>query len=86
MVVTECKFNPIKDKTPVDALGFVDLKSAMVNHAIPSQIADTEEDYNGIEDPQSIMGRPTDVFEAMEMQTRINSFEAKSPDADKEPE
>ena len=86
MVVTECKFDPVVDKTPVSSLGFVDLKSAMVNHCIPSQIAETEEDYNGIEDPASIMGKPADVFEAMEMQSHINSFKPESNEGEKESE
>lgn len=86
MVVIECKFDPIVDKTPVSSLGFVDLKSAMVNHVIPSQIAETEEDYNGIEDPSSIMGKPADVFEAMEMQSHINSFKPESNEGEKESE
>lgn len=86
MIVEKCAYNPVVDKTPVSNLGFVDLKSAMVNHALPSQIADSEVDYNGIEDPSSILGRPTDVFEAMEMQSHINSFEAKSSEAEKNSE
>ena len=86
MVVEKCPFNPVVDKTAVSQIGFVDLKSAMVNHVIPSQIADTEEDYNGIEDPSSIMGKPTDVFEALEMQSHINSFESKSNEGEKESE
>lgn len=84
MVVTECKFNPVVDKTAVSQIGFVDLRSAMVNHVIPSQIAESEEDYNGIEDPSAIMGKPTDVFEALEMQSHINSFKPESNDGEKE--
>lgn len=86
MVVEKCPFNPKVDKSPVSLLGYVDLKSAMVNHALPSQIAESEADYNGIEDPASIMGRPTDVFEAMEMQSHINSASSESSDASKESE
>ena len=86
MVVEKCPFNPIVDKTAVSQIGFVDLKSAMVNHVIPSQIAEADEDYNGIEDPSSIMGKPADVFEALEMQSHINSFESKSSEGEKESE
>lgn len=86
MLVEKCAFNPRIDKTPVSSLGYVDLKSAMVNHALPSQIAESETDYNGIEDPASIMGRPTDVFEAMEMQSRVNSASSELNDASKESE
>lgn len=74
MRVGVCMFNPIKDKTPVSPSGFVDLQSAMVNSAVPSQIPGTDDDYNGIDDPASIMGKPRDVFEAMDMQKHINSY------------
>lgn len=74
MVYKDFRFNPIKDKTPISRTGYIDLKSAMVNHAIPSNIAESEDDYNGIEDPASILGKPRDVFEAMEMQAHITNF------------
>lgn len=71
MVVKDCLFDPVKDKTPVSDTGYVDLKSAFVNNAIPSQVAGTEEDYNGIDDPSSILGKPSDVFEALEMESYV---------------
>lgn len=86
MIVEKCAFDPMVDKTPVSNIGFVDLKSAFVNHALPSQIAEGETDYNGIEDPASIMGRPTDVFEALEMQSHINSVASESNDGSRESE
>lgn len=83
MRVGKCMFNPIKDKTPVSSTGFVDLQSAMVNSAVPSQIPGTDDDYNGIDDPASILGKPSDVFEAMDMQKHINNYspEEKNDDA-----
>ena len=73
MRVSGCKFNPIKDISPVSQTGFVDLKNAFANNSIPSQIVGAETDYNGIEEPSSILGRPSDVFEAMEMETYVRS-------------
>lgn len=83
MIIVDIPFNPKRDKTFVSQTGFIDLKSAMVNNAIPSEVAETEENYNGIEDPASILGKPTDVFEAMDMQAHINSF--TPPSGDDEP-
>lgn len=74
MVYKDFLFNPIKDKTPVTGSGFIDLKSAMVNHTIPSNIAESDMQYNGIDDPTAILGKPRDVFEAMEMQKSINEY------------
>lgn len=74
MVYSDFPFNPVKDKTPVSTTGFVDLKSAMVNHTIPVGVASADSDYNGISDPASILGKPRDVFEAMDMQKHIRDF------------
>lgn len=84
MIVASTPFNPQRDKSSVSQTGFIDLKSAMVNNAIPSEIAETEEQYNGIEDPASILGKPTDVFEAMDMQAHINNFTPPSSDENSE--
>lgn len=79
MVYDKFPFNPAKDRTPVSTTGFIDLKSAFVNHTIPSNIAESDTDYNGIEDPNSILGKPRDAFEAMDMQKHINEYK---PDKD----
>lgn len=81
MVYKSFPFDPIKDKTPVSGSGFVDLKSAMVNHTIPSAIAESDLQYNGIEDPASILGKPRDVFEAVDMQKSINEYKPSETDS-----
>lgn len=81
MVYSDFSFNPAKDKSPVSQTGYVDLKVAFVNMSLPSQLPDAETDYNGIEDPASIMGKPRDVFEALEMQSRISDAEFNSEDS-----
>lgn len=63
-------FNPIRDLKAVEPFGFVDLKSALVNGVIEAKIAETNEDYNGIESPNIIIGKPRDIFDAL--QTKIN--------------
>lgn len=73
MVVRDCRFNPSKDVSPVSQTGFIDLKNAFANNSIPSQVVGAESDYNGIDEPASILGRPSDVFEAMEMESHIKS-------------
>lgn len=78
MLVTECKFDAERDMQAVEPFGFVDLKDALVNNCVPSQIADTDSDYNGIEDPESIIGTPSDVFDALRMQSEVDAKVAAS--------
>lgn len=74
-----CFYNPIKDKTPVSDTGYIDLQSAFVHHTLPPNIAGAENDYNGIAEPASILGKPRDVFEGLDMQKAINNYK---PDND----
>lgn len=80
MIVEECKYNPIEDLKPVDAFGFLDLASAYVNKTVPSDTVTQDADYNGIDDPASILGKPRDVFDALRMQDRIKAS-AKSAES-----
>lgn len=73
-------YNPLKDKSPVSPTGAIDAKSALANNCVPTTIADTDEQYNGIDNPVSILGRPRDVFEAMDMQSAINNFQSPEND------
>lgn len=65
MEITECKYNPEVDMKPVDPFGFIDLKDAFVNKCVPSQVGESDSDYNGIDDPSSILGVPSDIFDAL---------------------
>lgn len=80
MLVKSCRFDPVVDKTPVSKTGFIDACLAFVNNAIPSRIAESEDDYNGIEDPASILGKPRDVFEAIDMEKGIKQASSKPVD------
>lgn len=71
MIVEECLFDPVRDLQPVDQYGFVDLKTALDSGVVPSQVAESDEDYNGIDDPQKILGKPSDIFEAMDTQKAL---------------
>lgn len=71
MIVKNCLFDKNRDILPVSQTGFIDLQTAFVNNAVPSQTAMSEQDYNGIDDPASILGKPSDVFEAYEMESYV---------------
>ena len=65
MIVEKCIFNPERDLKDVEPFGFVDLKDAFVNRCVPSQVGESDSDYNGIDNPESILGKPADVFDAL---------------------
>ena len=65
MIVRECKYNPLKDLKPVDSAGWIDVASAYVKRTIPSDLVTQETDFNNIDDPDSIAGKPSDVFDAL---------------------
>lgn len=80
MVVYECNFDPVRDITPVDQHGFTDLKSALANSCVPSVMPDTDIDYNGIDNPDSILGTPRDIFEAIDAMKAVESYMSDSND------
>lgn len=82
MVVIECKFDPVRDIAPVDQFGFIDLKSALSESVVPSQMPGAEADYNGIDNPDQVLGRPRDIFEAMDAQKALESAAASAPGND----
>lgn len=78
MIVTECKYNPVVDLKPVDSFGFLDLASAYVNKTVPSDTVTQDSEYNGIDDPSKILGKPRDVFDALRMQEHITKVVSES--------
>lgn len=78
-------YNPLRDLNPVDQVGFVDLRDAYVNHSLPGNLSVTLEDYNGVDDPSSLIGCSRDVFEAYRkaqyVKLRENAEAAKAADA-----
>ncbi len=73
-------FNEDRDVHEVDQFGFIDLAECMSNGEVPASVADSEDQYNGIEDPSEILGKPSDVFEAYRMGDYIKSAGVKKED------
>lgn len=84
MIVKECKYNPVEDIKPVDSFGWLDLASAYVNKTVPSDTVTQDTEYNGIDDPASILGKPTDVFHALRMQDSIEAAVSSQNDSKSE--
>lgn len=83
MIVTECTFDPVRDIAPVEQFGFIDLKVSLDSSIVPSQMPESSSDYNGIDDPNKILGKPHDVFEAIDSQKALEAA-ASIGDGDKD--
>ena len=70
-MICKCEYNDITDIKEVDQFGFIDLNECMANGQVPSTVSNTEDEYNDIDDPASILGKPHDVFEAYRMQDYV---------------
>lgn len=66
------EFNPESDISEVDQFGFVDINKAFQNGYVPGSNSSTTLDFDGTDiDPSAIIGKPSDVFEAMRMQDSL---------------
>lgn len=71
-----CEFNPLCDVREVQTFGYLDLADIMRTGIIPSNLPASQLQFNGIEDPQSILGSPCDTFDAMRMMETISESES----------
>lgn len=69
--VSSFTFDPLKDIRAVDPFGYINLHDAYENHNVPTNVADEVANYNGIDDPDSMIGVPSDIFEAYRMNDAI---------------
>lgn len=67
-----CKFNPVCDVREVQTFGFLELSDVMRTGIVPSNLPASQLQFNGIEDPMSILGSPCDTFDAMRMRDMIS--------------
>lgn len=65
------KFDSQHDIAEVDQFGFVDINKAFQNGYVPGENSSVVLEYNNIEEPSSIVGKPSDAFEAMRMQDSL---------------
>ena len=84
MIVKDCVYNEMTDIHDVDQFGFVDLVECLENGQVPSTISDSEPQYNDIDDSGSILGKPSDVFEAYKMQDYVKSVGKQSAPVEQE--
>lgn len=67
-----CVYDSEKDLQEVDQFGFVDLVTSSAEGFIPADIGTSAENFDGEDlDPESLLGSPSDRFEAMRMQENL---------------
>lgn len=67
-----CIFNPLCDVREVQTFGYLELADVMRTGIVPSNLNASQLQYNGIEEPESILGSPCDTFDAMRMMETIS--------------
>lgn len=77
-MVCELYFNPERDIQAVEQTGYVDLAKANSMNSIPANIDGSDLSYNRIEDPNSIAGRPSDVFESYQASKVYEDYAAEN--------
>lgn len=84
MIFGDLDFDAAFDVCEVDQIGYVDLRMAYETHTIPGNLNPEDLSYNEIEDPASITGKPSDIFEAVQAGHKYASFlEGQSSEEDK---
>lgn len=67
-----------RDIASVVQIGFIDLRVAYATGVVACDIDGVEGNFNGIESPESILGRPEDVFAAMRAAKAVESVSQTS--------
>lgn len=73
MIVTNIEYNPLTDVSLVDQFGYVDINECIATNTVPAGLNPTDESYNGLDDPNSIGGKPSDVFDGISMARSLSS-------------
>lgn len=63
-----------RDIAQVDQVGYVDLADCFINGVVPASADIDQLSYNDIDDPASIVGKPSDVFDAINMGKAMRRF------------
>ena len=66
-------FDPVRDSQEVDQFGYIDLVEVFQKGSLSSDVNLRDSNFNEINDPSSILGKPKDIFEAQRMADDINA-------------
>lgn len=71
-----CVFDKERDIVEVDQFGAIDLRAAFISGTVPGDLIADPEAYNGVEDPASLLGKPSDTFDAIRKAQYVKSAES----------
>lgn len=71
VIPEKCFYNPSKDVSQVVQGDIVDLNQAFLNGSIPDNVTIPDSEYDGNEVPESIIGRPSNAFDAIHLKETI---------------
>lgn len=71
-------YNPERDRVAVSQSDVLDLKSAFINGMLPENVSAPDVDYDNNEEPEKIIGRPANEFEAIHMVKTIKDLQSAS--------
>lgn len=77
-----CKFNKMTDIAETSQSGFVDLSDLLSHGYVPPSLNVAPEEFNDIEDPKAVYGRPEDTFHAISLSKTLDA-RAKAAEAAK---
>lgn len=69
-----CGYDPVRDISPVSPDDSLDLHEAFISGFVPNEAAISDSDYQNVDDPKSIIGRPANEFEAIHMVQTLKSY------------
>lgn len=75
----ECKFNKKTDLGETCQNGFVVLEDLLAHGYVPATLNVAPSEFNDIDDPKAVYGKPADKFEAM---TMAKTLEARAKAAE----
>lgn len=75
-------FDKIKDMAEVEQFGYINLAQAYANGVVEGSANPDQLSFNQIEDPASIMGKPSDEFEAINMRSYVRKTGVEKKDGE----
>ena len=83
---TDHVYNPERDLKAVEPMLAIDLKEVYVTGIIPTQVPSFVDRYNNCDDPNAVVGRPRNDFDADRIISSVNAGirEAKSAETGSE--
>lgn len=69
-------YDPRRDVKEVNQFSGIDLAKAYNENLMPDVVAMDDTRFNNIQEPDSILGKPADIFEATQLKETITTYKA----------